>query len=387
MDGLTQTNIKVKNRNSKKIISHFSLSFYILIFAFYVFAAKAADAATLYFYPQNLEIFDGENAIVEVRLNTEGEIINALELNGKFSNNNLSITSVDTSSSLLQILVESPQTDGTNFHLVGGTPGGFNGEGIVGRLNIKAVKTGSSILSFTEPVKLLANTENAKELTAKSLQSNLSVILKPKDYIKLSSRTHPEPLMWYNAKEVNIHWDLEPGAEYSYLVSQDQTAVPDETPDRPKGDRLWLGDIALGGLEDGIYYFSVKKIGSTTISRYSIFQDSTPPKWVNVALNPGTPETNGKQYVSFLAKDTTSGIDRYEMKVDDGNFEKVSPPNFIINNPDFQRIIVRAYDEAGNMVEESIETKGGDYSAWIGAAFVVFMMILMFIISQRRKPR
>jgi len=375
----------MKNKDSKKTILHFTLSLCILIFAFCIFAAKTASAATLYFYPQNLEIFEGENAIVEVRLNTEGGTINALELNGKLSNNNLSITSVDTSNSLIQIFIEAPQTDGTNFHFIGGTPGGFSGEGIVGRLNLKAVKTGNGILSFTGPVKLLANAEEVKELTTKSLQSNLSVNLKPKEYIELSSRTHPEPLTWYNAKEVNIHWDLEPGAEYSYLVSQDQTAVPDDTPDTPEGEKLWLGDIALQGLSDGIYYFSVKKVGSQTVSRYSIFQDSTPPEWVSVVLNSGTPETDGKQYISFLAKDVTSGIDHYEVKVNDENFERVSPPNYIIAKPDYKRIVLKVYDRAGNGMEESIETKGKDYSLWIGAIFVVFVAILMFVISQRRK--
>ena len=377
----------MKNKDSKKTILHFTLSLCILIFAFCIFAAKTASAATLYFYPQNLEIFEGESAVIEVRLNTEGEAINALEINGSLKNDSLSITSVDTSNSLIQIFIEAPQTDGKKFHFVGGAPGGFNGAGIVGRLNLTASSVGTANLSFNQPTKFLTNTEEGKELSVKLLLSELEVVKKPKDYIKLTSRTHPVQTNWYNAKEVNIHWDLEPGAEYSYLVSQDQTAVSDDTPDTPEGEKLWLGDIALQGLSDGIYYFSVKKIGSQTVSRYSIFQDSTPPEWVSVALNSGTPETNGKQYISFLAKDITSGIDHYEVKIDGGDFERVSPPNYIVNNPDFERIIIRAYDKAGNMIEESVETRGGDYSIWIGALFVVLVIILMFVISQRRLPR
>lgn len=361
----------------------------ILIISFvisYIFVLSyEANAATLYFYPQNLDLFEGESAVVEVRLNTEGETMNALELNGKLSNNNLSITSIDASNSLVQIFIETPQTDGVNFHLVGGTPGGFSGDGIIGRLNLKTVKAGNSTLSFAQPIKLLANTVGGKELNVKSLQSNLSVNFKPKDYIELSSRTHSEPLKWYNSKEVNIHWNLEPAAEYSYLVSQDQTIIPDDTPDKPEGDKLWLGDIALTNLSDGIYYFSVKKMGSNTVSRYSIFQDATPPEWISVTLNEGTPETDGKQYVSFLAKDITSGIDHYEVKVDDGSFERASPPNYIITKPDYERIVFKAYDRAGNSIEESIETKGRDHSMWIGAIFVVLVIGLMFVISQRRK--
>jgi len=373
----------MKNKDSKKTILHFTLSLCILIFAFCIFAAKTASAATLYFYPQNIDMFEGENAVIEVRLNTESDTINALELNGVVGNG-LSINSIDTSNSLIQIFVEAPKADNGTFRFVGGIPKGFSGAGIIGRLTVTPTKVGTSEISFKQ-IKVLANTEPVKEVQTTTLTSTINATVKPKDYIKLSSRTNPIQNNWYNSKNINIHWDLEPGTEYSYLVSQDQTAVPDEISDKPEGDKLWLGDVALGGLKDGIYYFSVKKVGSQTVSRYSIFQDSTPPEWVSVVLNSGTPETDGKQYISFLAKDVTSGIDHYEVKVNDENFERVSPPNYIIAKPDYKRIVLKVYDRAGNGMEESIETKGKDYSLWIGAIFVVFVVILMFVISQRRK--
>src|SRR3989344_129901 len=229
MDGVVR-----KIRNDTKYgmirISHIFVSFVFVLSYIFVLSYEA-NAATLYFYPQNLEVFEGENAVVEVRLNTEGEDVNALEINGNLNNDSLSIISIDASNSLIQIFIEAPQTDGKKFHFVGGTPGGFNGEGIVGRLNLTASTVGSTNLSFNQQTKLLTNTEEGKELSVKSLPNEHKVVKKPKDYIKLTSRTHPVQTNWYNAKEVNIHWDLESGAEYSYLVSQDQMAAPDDTMD------------------------------------------------------------------------------------------------------------------------------------------------------------
>ena len=375
----------MKNKDSKKTILHFTLSLCILIFAFCIFAAKTASAASLYFYPQNIDMFEGESAVIEVRLNTEGETINALELNGRVSDG-LSINSIDTSNSLIQIFVEAPKAENGTFRFVGGVPKGFSGSGIIGRLTVTPTRVGSGEVSFKQ-IKVLANSERAEEVQTRTLTSTINTTVKPKDYIKLSSRTNPIQTNWYAGKDVNIHWDLVSGAEYSYLVSQDQTAVPDDTPDKPSGTMMWQGDIALNDLSDGIYYFSVKKVGSVTVSRYSILRDNTLPEWVSVKLNKGDVETSGKEYVSFLAKDTTSGIDRYEIKVDNEEFKTVQPPNYVIEKPDYKRIVIRAYDKAGNVIEESIETKGRDYTSWIGAIFVILVMIGMFLISQRRIRR
>ncbi|MBI1839076.1 MAG: hypothetical protein HYR95_02180 [Candidatus Colwellbacteria bacterium] len=365
-------------RNSKFFLVFLSSIFYIL------YSAPVALAATLYFYPQNLDVFQGENVVLEVRLNTDGETINALEVEGGLAGENMTIDSADTSNSLVRIFIEPARTDGKKFRFIGGAPGGFNGVGIIGRLNLTALATGNNAISFNEPVKIFTNSEKATQSAVKFLGATFNVIDKPEGYIELSSRTHAKQNAWHNAKEVNIHWDLAPGAEYSYLVSLDQTAVPDEIADKPAGDKLWLGDIALNDLTDGIYYFTVKEIGSHIVSRYSIFQDVTPPEWVSITLNKGTPETENKSYVSFLAKDSTSGIDYYEIKIDDGIFEQVPPPNYIVNKTDFRRIVIKAYDRAGNTVEQSIETKGGNYSVWIGSAFVILIIFSIFIIRFRK---
>lgn len=360
----------------------FLVFLYPIFFLALFYSTQAASAASLYFYPQTIDTFQGESTVVEVRLNTEGETVNALELNGEASEG-ISINSIDTSNSLVQIFVEAPKIENKTFRFVGGIPKGFNGSGVVGRLTITPTRVGSGEINFKQ-VKVLANDESATEIPTKTLSSTINTAVKPQDYIKISSITNPTQNNWYNSKDVNIHWDLQPGAQYSYLVSQDQNAVPDNVADKPAGTMLWQGDISLGGLSDGIYYISVKKLGSETVSRYSILKDSTLPEWVNVKLNKGIAETNGQAYLSFLAKDATSGIDRYEIKVDDGEFKQVPPPNYVIENPDYKRIVIRAYDKAGNVVEESIETKAGDYSSLIVAVFVILVMSTMLLISRKR---
>jgi len=355
------------------------------IFGASLFGINQAEAATLYFYPQNIDVFQGENVVLEVRLDTEGETVNAIEAVGEILGSGISIGSIDTSNSLLQILLENPEAGGNTFRFIGGVPKGFNGQGIIGRLNLTLNQTGTKRIVFSDSSRVLENSDTGMELSLKKLESLITVSVKPKDYIELSSRTHPVKNQWYSAREVNIHWELEPGAKYSYLVSQEPVTEPDDVADMPTGDKIWQGDIALQDLADGIYYFSVKKVSSTTVSRYPIFQDATLPEWTSVMLNQGTVESDGKPFVTFLAKDVTSGIDYYEIQVDSDEFQRVNPPNFVIEKPDYKRVVVRAYDKAGNVIEESIETKGGDYSLWIGAIFVILVMIVMFFISQRKR--
>jgi hypothetical protein len=357
----------------------FVLSSYTFVLSYDV------KAASLYFYPQNIDVFQGENVVLEVRLDTEGETVNAIEAIGKIIGNGAIIASIDTSNSLLQILLENPEASGDTFRFIGGVPGGFNGQGIIGRINLTLNQTGVKRVVFDESSRVLENSETGMELLLKKSESVLNVSFKPADYIELSSRTHPIKNKWYSAREVNIHWTLEEGVKYSYLVSQEPITEPDNLADMPTGDKPWQGDIALQDLADGIYYFSLKKVGSTTVSRYPIFQDATPPKWTSVLFNKGTVESDGKPFITFLAEDQTSGIDYYEVQVDSDEFQRVNPPNFVIEKPDFKRAVVRAYDKAGNVIEESVETKGGDYSIWIGAIFVILVMFVMFFISQRKK--
>ena len=341
-------------------------------------------AAKLYFFPQTADVVVGENIIVELRLDTEGEIINAAEIQGSLSNKNAEILSLNESNSIFQIFVEQPKVEENKFTLIGGIPGGFNGVGIVAKLNIQGNTNGKAVLSLDRNSRMLLNSENADRAMVIFSESEINIIQQNKDYIKVTSHTHADQSRWYNTNKVNIHWDLEPGVEYSYLVSRDPIGEPDNEPDKPEGTLQWMGDIELSDLKDGIYYFSVKKVGASTVSRYLIKIDTVAPELKDARANSGISETDYKDFISFLAEDEMSGIDYYEIQLDDKTPEIVVSP-YITLSP-YTKAIVRAYDKAGNTVEKEIERSPQEANiALIGTIFTIGVLIALFLLMRGRR--
>ncbi len=340
-----------------------------------------AKAATLYLYPSDLQIVKGESAVFDIRLNTEGQPMNTVNIMGASNNGNAVVAQANPSNSVLQIFVEQPKVTNGGFSFVGGVPNGFTGDGVIGQIIVDGASVGTSDISFSTSSFVLANSGEGQVLPLKYGGATVSVVGVPSDYIQITSRTNPDQSKWYPSKDVNIHWDLEKGAQYSYTVSQDPTAVPDNVPDRPSGTLIWMGDISLSGLNDGIYYFTVKNIASSTVSRYRIMKDATPPDWVEARVDKGTTETGGKSFVSFLAKDSTSGIDHYDIQVDGGDFTEVTSP-YILQEGSYRNIVLRAYDKAGNMSEDTLVNvsqsgTSSPFSLW--AVFAVVVLVMLFV--------
>ena len=320
----------------------------ILLTTYYLL--PTAYAARLYFFPQNISVSEGDSFVVEVRLNTEGELINAIDVEGNVSTG--IIESINTSNSLIQIFVESTQTGDNTFRFTGGTPGGFEGDGIIGRLNVRATETGESNINFDKSAKVLTALGQKTAIPLSFIDTTAEISPPSLNRIKLSSRNHPDENKWYSNTTLNIHWDLEDGVEYSYLVSRDQSAMPDETPDQPEGKLEWQGDISIEGLDNGIFYFTVKRVGETDIARLRTMIDTTPPEWVAFESSEGVPETRDRAFLTFIAKDELSGISHYEALVDREPAESVTAPYILPN--DFGTVTIIAYDNAGNSVERTV---------------------------------
>ena len=338
----------------------------------YIFVLSyEAHAERLYFFPQNISVSEGDSFVVEVGLDTEGESINAIDIEGSVGAG--IIESINTSNSLIQIFVESAQTGEGTFRFTGGTPGGFEGDGVIGRLNVRATETGIINIDFDKSAKVLTalGQETAIPLSFIDITANISP--PSPNRIKLSSRSHPDENKWYRDGAINIHWDLEDRVEYSYLISRDQSAVPDEVPNRPEGNLEWQGDISIEGLDDGIFYFTVKRLHETDIARFRTMIDSTPPEWVAFEMSEGVPETNDRAFLTFVAKDELSGISHYKAIVDEAPAEIIAAPYILPD--DFGIITIIAYDKAGNSVERTIigETQRN--------VFVLYVVVLLIVIG------
>jgi len=202
-------------------------------------------------------------------------------------------------------------------------------------------------------------------------EASAKVAEKSDRYIEITSRSHPNQNAWYNEENLHLRWDLEDGVEYSYLVSLEPVAVPDNNPNKPTGQLLWLGDVNIEGLTQGIYYFTLKRVGESEISRYRAQIDTTPPEWIAVETNAGVPETNKQDFVTFLARDELSGISKYEVAVDGGEPKGILPPYILPT--DYSKVVITAYDKAGNTVSHTIlgETGKKEFGVYIIVALII----------------
>lgn len=112
---------------------------------------------------------------------------------------------------------------------------------------------------------------------------------------------------------------------------------------------------------DGIWYWCVKtqdnysKWGNYSGSRI-IKIDATPPLDFTPTANPNDWTSNTQPEITFSTTDITSGIDKYEISVDGDEFtEQISPYKLPVQSEGEHIIYLRAFDVAGNFVEETIK--------------------------------
>ena len=335
-------------KNNKKII------IFLLFSIFYFLTSNSALAATLYLMPQSQDIFQGETFIAEIRIDTAEEEINVIEANLEFPPALFEVLNVSKGGSILNLWPTEPffsNSDG-RISLMGGIPGGFKGQGMVAQITFRGKELGKAILNFKETSQVLLNDGEGTQDDLDFLEGNYEIIQMPEGLPKISSKSHPDQNKWFNNNTLHLRWDLAEGAEYSYILSRDATAQPDDIPDRPEGKLQWMGDMEFANLEDGIYYFFLRQKlpgeeWSPKISFRSMVDATSPEKFqAEIGQDPSVFE--GKYFLGFSTTDKTSGVDYYEVKEGKGDFKKAQIPYLLEDQTLRSKIVVRAVDKAGN---------------------------------------
>jgi hypothetical protein len=141
-------NKKLKISTNKRFL-RFALSFCILIFAFYIFTDKA-EAASLYFDPNQKEVKLGELFPVEIRLDAENEDLNAVEIKVGIQDDKLKLIDWSDGGSIINYWAMEPRVDEfKNLTFQGGIVGGFKEKsGKILTLYYEALKPGQSSINI-----------------------------------------------------------------------------------------------------------------------------------------------------------------------------------------------------------------------------------------------
>ena len=172
----------------------------------------------------------------------------------------------------------------------------------------------------------------------------------------ISSPSHPNQDTWYANNLPQFTWQA--GQEgIGYVFNLNQTPLADPTLGYTYSqDKLF----SFSGLTDGVWFFHLKvkyDNGYGPTAHYQVKIDTSPPEFFKPSIETEILADGSKQYqLYFSALDKSSGMAYYEIKIDNGEWQKVQSPN-VLNEADKQGkvLTLRAVDNAGNAIEAYID--------------------------------
>ena len=368
------------NKIMKKI-KIFAICFSVSLF---LCSCVICNAATLYFLPASNEITVGDSFVVEARIDTENESINAIEGEMVYPAEILSVSDISDGGSVIGFWPQKPTPSispcsagggigggcgGGKISFVGGIPNGFAGDGklfsIILKTEIKTQsprETESLNIVWNPDSKILLNDGAGTEATKRLLEGNYKIVAEKK-FLEINSPDHPDQNKWYQSKIITVNWTRKTGYDYSYIISADPLAEPDSEPDfaAPEG-------IELSGLDNGVYYFHLKFCGMQDAAlrsagacppqnwsqkfTFRIMVDSTPPQILEAKVAQDPQIFGNKYFLSVNAKDDTAGIDKILVsespKERNEEWKNVSFPYLLADQSRKSEIKIKAVDKAGN---------------------------------------
>jgi hypothetical protein len=352
----------------------------------------AGTTGELFFAPSTGTFQEGSTFEVPIFINTKGRNINAIELLIKFDPKKLSIVNPSGGKSIIGLWIQPPSFDNTKgtVSIIGGIPNGLTtSSGLIVTMTFKAKAAGSAVISIGDTSKVLLNDGLGGRLAFKSNRATYTVVPKPPEGVTIFSDTHPFQDQWYNNKSPVFAWNKDEDVT-GFSVTFDN--IPNTVP----GDTVTTADpmFAVNNTNDGVWYVHVKALkkgiwGST--SHFLTRIDSTPPAEFVPVANYLMALVATRSFITFFTTDSLSGVDHYEVGVIDISkaatespafFEASSPYQLPLENINKARVIVRAFDHAGNIRDASVDINSRFYP-WLEYAKknpIVVMSVLFFLI-------
>lgn len=116
-----------------------AIIFFFLIFFFFSF--QKTEAVVLFFQPKEGKFLKNDVFLVEVKMDTEKETVNAVQLKINFPPQLLEVVNISDGGSVFHLWPEKPRfsNEKGEINFVAGIPGGFNGQGKIVSIAFRAI--------------------------------------------------------------------------------------------------------------------------------------------------------------------------------------------------------------------------------------------------------
>ncbi len=257
-------------------------------------------------------------------------------------------------------------------------PGGIvTKSGLIATITFKAKSAGEAVIRVLSSSQVLANDGVGTAVTTDYGRATLTLLPRPPEGPRVFSETHSVEDRWYNSNNPSIGWEKDPGVmDFSFALDDKPFTVPDNTPDSSETR------ASFEAVPDGIKYFHIKSRkdgvwGQST--HFAIRIDTLPPAEFYPRFDV-LAAIISRVLVSFSTTDSLSGVDHYEVGVIDRSVAPDVSPAFVEAESPYQlptevsgdlRVIVRAFDRAGNVRDGFVDIGGGLHSwvSWRGTAY------------------
>lgn len=292
-----------------------------------------------------------------------------------FPQDKLEVAALSKSDSIFSLWVQEPlflnSAGSINFEGIVLNPGFIGASGKIITITFRTKAAGPAPVTFSSGL-VLANDGNGTNILTGMDNANFSIgkggsispeILTPVDSMDapaapaIHSSNHSDGTKWYTLKDAEFMWELPSGIIGTrLLMAKTLNAIPAITYGQA------INSKEIKDIDDGIWYFFVQlrnNIGWGAVSRFRLQIDSEKPSRFSIVEAPRTDAAESNTKFIFDADDKTSGIDHYEVQIDNGNsyvWKDDESHQFEIPVVSSGRhtLIAKAVDKAGNWLTESV---------------------------------
>ena len=300
-------------------------NFYLLVvvFSFSFLVFSFCQATTLYLEPSDSKYHQGDTFLVEVRIDIENECINVVDLGLSFSQDILEVIDFSQGDSILTIWPETPIID-QNLGLIS-FAGGIPG-GYCGRLPGDPEKT--------------------------SLLGKIVFRVVPRGVLRDSAQ-----VVFKDDSQILLNDGLGTLAEFTTKGAV-FTILPERLVEPSKDE--WQIELR---------------------------KDNIPPEPFEIKIYQDSAIFDGKYFIVFSTTDKQTGIDYYEVKEGERDWQRVESP-YLLEDQSLRSIIkVRAVDKAGNerIAEYLPLPPEKPFPYWLIILILVGIGIIWWIIKHRHR--